>query len=193
MEASVAELHALRLESGETHAHKGKLVEVQAQATIAQEKLQLSLAFAQKELATTRAQAQADVRTLEAKLRHTKKLQLKEHQANQEADAVRTRQIEVLKREVSRLRSEREALRRDLATRTASMHASAGGGLFGGAEAEGGMSADLRALIAAESSLLEEASALKRQASGVARGLGGGLGGAGMGILATGGTVAARG
>ena len=193
MEASVAELHALRLESGETHAHKGKLVEVQAQATIAQEKLQLSLAFAQKELASTQAQAQADVRALEAKLRHSRKLQLKEHQANQEADAVRTRQIEVLKREVSRLRSEREALRRDLATRTASIHASAGGGLFSGMEAEGGMSADLRALIAAESSLLEEASALKRQASGVARGLGGGLGGAGMGALATGGTVAARG
>ena len=85
------------------------------------------------------------------------------------------------------------SLRRDLATRTASIHASAGGGLFGGMEAEGGMSADLRALIAAESSLLEEASALKRQASGVARGLGGGLGGAGMGALATGGTVAARG
>jgi chromosome segregation ATPase len=41
MEASVAELRALRLESGESHAHTGKLVEVQAHAVTSRKQAKL--------------------------------------------------------------------------------------------------------------------------------------------------------
>ena len=50
--STMAELHALRLESTETSAHRGRLAEVEASASVAQEKLTLQLSFVQKEVHT---------------------------------------------------------------------------------------------------------------------------------------------
>lgn len=177
--ASSTELHALRLESTDALANRGKVVELEAASAVAQEKLQMQLAFSQKEAAATRAQAAGDVQALATKLKHVKKLAAKERTAAQQADVVRVRQIDALKREVQRLRGEREQLRRDARTRGPA--AMGGGSPFsavpsasGGAPAGGAllpsMSNELRSMlaasVAAESALAEEASALNAACQG---------------------------
>jgi len=172
LEATLGELHTLRVESTETSVHRGRLAEVEAQAAVTQEKLSMQLAFTQKELASAKAQATHDRKALEAKLKHAKKLHLKQQAAAQENDAMRSRQLEALKREVSRIRGEREALRkeaRECASFVPAFGADggashSGAGALGSAEADG-ISAELRALIVSESSILEEAAYLKQQVS----------------------------
>ena len=72
---------------------------------------------------------------------------------------MRGRQVEALKREVSRLRGERDQMRREMRERALAAPPEAEGG--------GGLSAELRALVTAESSIVQEAAALRQQASAI--------------------------
>ena len=173
MSAALSELHTLRMESSETFAHKGKIAEVEAAATIAQEKLSMQLAFAQKEATAFKAQRDSDVTALADKLKQVKRIAVKERQASQDGDASRRKQIDTLKREVMRLRGEREQLKRELRDRSAGVGGaivSSHGALRPAASLEigggaAGMSEGLRSLLAAESALVDEAAALRQQAA----------------------------
>ena len=75
------------------------------------------------------------------------------------------------------MRGERDKLRRDLRGRAAAMgeggsrhdQAHPTGGVPGGASGHPAISAELQALVAAESGIVQEAAALKLQASSIAR------------------------
>lgn len=107
-------------------------------------------------------------------MKHVKKLAGKERLAFQQAEGTRARQIEALKREVNRLRGEREHLRREVTTTNA---AGGGGGMPLARVGSGGLlrgvspSAEVQSLIAAtvaaEGAVREEAAALRAAAAGV--------------------------
>ena len=161
LEAAIAEMHQARMEATEYTANRSKLTEVEAQATVAQEKLQLQLSYTQKEADKMAAQSTGEITALTSKVKQVKRLAAKERAGYQQAEAVRIRQIEALKREVNRLRADRNELKRagadtPLAARTP----------------PGAMREDVRGMVAAsvaaEGALAKEAAALKAQVAGVA-------------------------
>lgn len=171
LEATLRELHDARLQSSEAVAGRQRLTEVEGQSAVAQEKLQLQLAAVQKESDRSLAQAQGHVQALTAKVKHVKKLAMKEREAYQQAEAVRVRQLEALKREVHRLRGERELLKREALSASAASLPAAFPAPPGGAPPAGAAREDVRSLmaasVAAQSAIGQEAAALKATVAGV--------------------------
>ena len=162
LESALQELHQARIESTESIASKSRLTEVEAQAAVATEKLQLQLAYVQKEADKSQATLSGEVAALTSKVKQVKKLAAKERAAYQEAEGTRVRQIEALKREVSRLRGEREQLKRaPMAALPPGMAPAAGRG--------GSVRELIAQQVAAESAIVQEAAAMKAAVAGVAK------------------------
>ena len=152
---------AQRMESSESLSSRAKLTEMEAQAAVSTEKLNLQLAAAQREIERLQAASTGEATALAAKVKQVKKLAQKERAAFKEAEAQRVRMLETMKREVQRLRGEREQLKRELG-------ASPPLGLSAQASA-GPMREDVRSLlaasVAAESAIGSEAAKLKAAAA----------------------------
>ena len=68
LEGVTQELHQARLESSESIASRGRLTEVEAQASVAHEKLQMQLSYVQKEADKAHAAASGEVAALQSKV-----------------------------------------------------------------------------------------------------------------------------
>ena len=155
------ELHALRLESSETAGLRGRAGEAEAEHRVEKERLHMQLTYAQKELSSLQASSATEVQEATARARQMKKLAAKEKAAAAHIEASKGRQIEALKREVARLRGDREKLRLELrGARGAGVPTSVPPPLDATA-----VSNELRSLMKEEAEIFSQASKLKEEAS----------------------------